>query len=433
MLTTDTTIKTLAVITELIDNASLNVSRNRYDFYADRLRVATTEPDLLAGLNRYSELLGCPVLTQKSIKDAMQASAAADAPVIYQWLRDQPKVVIAMAKLKYDDRADVVDALVKAYQPQQIQAGLLKPRRPFDINVTATVTQALAHGDDAKAGNAQLFRRCDVRGGLRLPFYSGNAIGGAMRDLLADHFLTAMGIRTDKAAPALNIWAFHLLYSGGVLADGAIPKAFERALTGAASGSMRSDGVRQLRNMIPFFSMMGGIGKTPMESYIYINDLRPQCLEWGTGDTPVNNLMTWRFIARRDDYEGRTSKAQRDNGDADTDTANTSMLANTECLAEGTVLEGGIDLSGHATEIERAALARGLQLLQDYGYLGGKKHRGYGRVNIEYQTDLTLDPAPYDDYLQTNKAAIINYLHSIEAFPDDGQPAQLGLLSYAHS
>lgn len=427
-LTPDTITKTLAVVTELIDNATLSVSRNRYDFYADRLRVATTEPNLLAGLNRYSELLGCPVLTQKSIKAAMQASAAEDAPIVYQWLRDQPKVVIGLAKLKYDDRAEVVEALVSAYQPQQITPGLLKPRRPFDINITANVTQALAHGDDGKAGNAQLFRRCDVRGGLRLPFYSGNAIGGAMRDLLADHFLTALGIRTDKADPALNIWAFHLLYSGGVLADGAIPKAFERTLTGAASGSMRSDGVRQLRNMIPFFSMMGGIGKTPMESYIYINDLRPQCLEWGTGDTPVNDLMTWRYLARRDDYEGRTSKAQSDSGDAGSDTANTSMLANTECLAEGTALDGGIDVSRHATEIEMAALARGLLLLQDYGYLGGKKHRGYGRVNIEYQTDLTLDPAPYDDYLEANKIEIIDYLHSIEAFPEDGQPSQLGLV-----
>ena len=427
-LTTDTVTKTLVVITELIDNATLRVSRNRYDFYADRLRVATTEPNLLAGFSRYSELLGCPVLTQKSTKAAMQASAADDAPVVYQWLREQPKVVIGLAKLKYDDRAEVVEALITAYQPQQITSGLLQPRRPFDINITTIVTQALAHGDDGKAGNAQLFRRCDVRGGLRLPFYSGNAIGGAMRDLLADHFLTALGIHTDKADPALNIWAFHLLYSGGVLADGAIPKAFERTLTGAASGSMRSDGVRQLRNMIPFFSMMGGIGKTPMESYIYINDLRPQCLEWGTGDTPVNDLMTWRYLARRDDYEGRTSKAQNNSGDAGSDTANTSMLANTECLAEGVVLDGGIDVSRHATDIEMAALAKGLLLLQDYGYLGGKKHRGYGRVNIEYQTDLTLDPTPYDDYLETNKGEIIDYLHTIKAFPEDGQLAQLGLI-----
>jgi hypothetical protein len=427
-LASETVIKTLSVLGELVNNATLNVSRNRYDFYADRLRVATTESNLLAAVNRYSELLGCPVLSEQATMNIMRASSAADAKAVYQWLREQPKVAIGMTKIKYDERAAVIDALVEAYEAQEVKEGIQKPRRPFDIGITALVTQALAHGDDAKAGNAQLFRRCDVRGGLRLPFYSGNAIGGAMRDLLADHYLQALGIRLDKAEPAVNIWAFHLLYSGGIMADGAIPKEFERVLTGAAAGTMRSDGVRQLRNMIPFFSMMGGIGKTPMEGYAYINDLRPQCIEWGTGDTSVNDLMSWRFIARRDDFEGRTSKAQLEAGDSQAETANTSMLANTECLAEGVVLEGGIDVSDHMTEIEMSALARGLLLLQEHGYLGGKKHRGYGRVNIEYQTSITLDPKPYDDYLQAHKEVIINYLQVIGAFPQPGQVSQWSLL-----
>lgn len=427
-LTIDTVTKTLSVLGELVNNATLNVSRNRYDFYADRLRVATTESNLLAAVNRYSELLGCPVLSEQSTMNIMRASSAADAKAVYQWLREQPKVAIGMTKIKYDERAAVIEALVEAYEAQEVKEGIQKPRRPFDIGITALVTQALAHGDDAKAGNAQLFRRCDVRGGLRLPFYSGNAIGGAMRDLLADHYLQALGIKLDKAEPAVNIWAFHLLYSGGIMADGAIPKEFERVLTGAAAGTMRSDGVRQLRNMIPFFSMMGGIGKTPMEGYAYINDLRPQCIEWGTGDTSVNDLMSWRFLARRDDFEGRTSKQQLADGDSQAETANTSMLANTECLAEGTVLDGGIDVSNHMSEIEMSALSRGLLLLQEHGYLGGKKHRGYGRVNIEYQTSITLDPKPYDDYLQVHKAEILEYLQTIGAFPQAGQVEQMGLI-----
>jgi hypothetical protein len=416
-LTTDTVTKVLSVLTELVNFATLNVSRNRYDFYADRLRVATTESSLLAAVNRYSELLGCSVLSEQAMVNIMAASSALDSKAVYQWLREQPKIAIGMARIKDDERTNAIKNLVESYEVQEIKAGLQKPRRSFDIKMTAMITQALAHGDDAKAGNAQLFRRCDVRGGLRLPFYSGNAIGGAMRDLLADHFLTELGIKIDKAEPALNIWAFHLLYSGGIMADGAIPKEFERILTGAAAGTMRSDGVRQLRNMIPFFSMMGGIGKTPMEGYAYINDLRPVCLEWGTGSESVNTMMSWRFIARRDDFEGRTSKAQKEAGDAGEETANTSMLANTECLSEGTILEGGIDVSPHITDIEMSALACGLLLLQDHGYLGGKKHRGYGRVDIEYQTPLTFNPKPYADHLQKHKTEILDYLQAIGAFP----------------
>lgn len=427
-LTSETVTKTLSVLGDLMNTATLNVSRNRYDFYADRLRVASTERNLLSAVNRFSELLGCPVLSDKSTLNIVRAASAKDANIVYQWLREQPKVAIGITNIKYDERAAVIDALIEAYEAVEVKEGIQKPRRPFDIGITALVTQALAHGDDAKAGNAQLFRRCDVLGGLRLPFYSGNAIGGAMRDLLADHYLQALGIRLDKAEPAVNIWAFHMLYSGGIMADGAIPKEFERVLTGAAAGTMRSDGVRQLRNMVPFFSMMGGIGKTPMEGYAYINDLRPQCIEWGTGDISVNDLMSWRFIARRDDFEGRTSKKQLADGDSQAETANTSMLVNTECLSEGTILEGGIDISNHMSEIEMSALARGLLLLQEHGYLGGKKHRGYGRVNIEYHTSLTLEPKSYDDYLQAHKAEILEYLQTIGAFPQAGQVEQMELI-----
>lgn len=415
-LTIETVTKTLSVLGELVNNATLNVSRNRYDFYADRLRVATTESTLLAAVNRYSELIGCPVLSEQSTSNLMQASSAADAKAVHQWLREQPKVAIGMTKIKHDERVAVIEALVEAYEAQEVKEGIQKPRRPFDINITALVTQALAHGDDTKAGNAQLFRRCDVRGGLRLPFYSGNAIGGAMRDLLADHFTQSLGF-IDRAEPIWDTWFFHLLYSGGIMMDGFIPKEFERILTGAAAGTMRSDGVRQLRNMLPFFSMLGGIGKHPIEGYVYINDLRPKCIEWGTGDESINGMMGWRFLTRRDDYEGRTSKAQKEAGDADGDTANTSMLANTECLIEGVILEGGIDVSSHITEIERAALYKGLNLLKEYGYLGGKKHRGGGLCQIEYVTEHTLDEKPYDDYLAKNKDEIIGYLKSIGAFP----------------
>lgn len=219
-LTFETTANLLSVLTEQVNTATLSVSRNRYDFYADRLRVATTEPTLLATINRYGELLGCPVLTEKATLNLMQAAGAPDAQAAHQWLREMPKIASAMCKEKYEERAVVIEALIKSYEAREVETGLQKRRRSFDIGITATVTQALAHGDDAKAGNAQLFRRCDVRGGMRLPFYSGNAIGGAMRDLLADHFLQSLGIKIDRADPALNIWAFHLLYSGGIMADG---------------------------------------------------------------------------------------------------------------------------------------------------------------------------------------------------------------------
>ena len=416
-LTSETVTKTLSVLGALLNSATLNVSRNRYDFYADKLRQAATEPDLLAAMNRLGELLGCSILPDEELKNILLASKAVDAKAIYQWIREQPRISVGFAKSKKDDLPVLIEALCASYEAREIVAGTQKARPSFDINIKATVLQALSHGDDTKAGNAELFRRCDVRGGMKLPFYSANAIGGVMRDLLADHFTQSLGFKVDRAEPVWATWFFHLLYSGGIMMDGFIPKEFERILTGASAGTVRSDGSRQLRNMLPYFSMLGGIGKHPIEGYVYINDLRPNCIEWGTGDESINGMMGWRFLARRDDYEGRTSKAQKEAGDAGEDTANTSMLASTECLIEGVVLQGGIDVSSHMTEIERAALYKGLNLLKEYGYLGGKKHRGGGLCEIEYVTEHTLDAKPYDDYLAKNKDEIIGYLKAIGAFP----------------
>lgn len=373
-------------------------------------------------MNRLGELLGCTSLSGIELENLLMAAKATDSKAVHQWLLEQPRIPCGIAKDKWEKQPMLIEAICESYEAREIVAGTQKPRPPFHVNMKATVLQALSHGDDTKAGNAELFRRRDVRGGMKLPFYSANAIGGVMRDLLADHFTQALGFRVDRAEPVWNTWFFHLLYSGGIMMDGFIPKEFERILIGAAAGTIRSDGARQLRNMLPFWSMLGGVGKHPVEGYVYINELRPNCIEWGTGTESVSDMMGWNFLARRDDFEGRTSKKQKEEGDAVEGTENTSMLATTECLIEGTVLEGGFFLSDHMTEIERAAFYRGIVLLQEYGYLGGKKHRGGGLCQIEYQSSLTIDPKPYDDYLQTHKDEIIGYLKSIGAFPKPESP-----------
>jgi hypothetical protein len=421
-LTTDTVAKTVSVIGSMMKSATVTGKGNKLDFFADRVRQATTKPDLVTTLNRFGELLGSSALQGEDLKNLLLAGKAQDAKAVYQWLRELPRLSVGIAKEKWEDQPALIEAVCDTYEAQEIAIGALKPRPKFDINMTATVLQALSHGADTKAGNATLFRRAKVRGGMELPFFSANAIGGIMRDLLADHFTIAMGFKVDRADPIWDTWFFHLLYSGGIMQDGYIPKEFERVLTGATAGTVRSDGVRQLRSMLPFFSVLGGVGKHPIEGYVFINDLRPVCIEWGNGgEKSVNSMMDWRYLTRPDDYEGRTSKAQKEAGDTiSDDTQNTSMLANTECLQEGEVLEGGFFLSSHMTEIERAALYKGLILLKEYGYLGAKGHRGYGLCAINYQTDLAIDPKPYDDYLAANKDEIIGYLKAISAFEKSG-------------
>jgi hypothetical protein len=420
-LTPETVTKTVSVIGAFIDTATIKVKRNPTDFWADRLRIAATQRSLIETLNEFGMQLRSSSLSSGELKNMLLAGKAQDAGAVQRWLGDLPRIPVTLAREQNKDELPMlIDAVCQSYEAIEIdQNNHVKPRPKFHVGIKATVLEALAHGADTKSGNATPFRRAKVFGGAELPYYSANAIGGMMRDYLADHFTESLGFKPSRSAPVWDDWFFHLLYSGGIMQDGYIPKEFERILTGAASGTIRSDGVRQLRDMLPFFSMLGGVGKHPIESYVSINDLRPNCIEWGTGDKSVFEMFDWRYLARRDDNENRTSKAQKEEGEVAEGSENTSMLANTEVLRENVVLEGGFFLSNHISDIEKAAFCKGLELIQQMPFLGGKKNRSFGLCEIEYsinKKDLTLDSKPYDDYLSANKEAIISYLKSIGAF-----------------
>jgi len=385
----------------------------KMDFFMTRLIVAASKPNLLAVYNRFLEIIDA---STGGIDPAMlQVCASEDAPVILKWIREQPRIVLSLTTQTEPVRKSVIETFNGAYT-------VFKPifkRPPFDVNIRAYVLQALSHGDDIKAGNNTLFRRGDVGGGVRLPYYSANAIGHGLREALVEHFLQAMGFRLNKNSEQFDIWFYHLLYNGGVLGEGAIPKEFGARLQGAGAGGLKSDGVRELRDMLPWFSLLGGVHKSPMEGNVYIYDLRPECLEWGNGNIPVDELFDWRFIVRMDNYEGKISKANAKK--LDRKDGNISLPVNTEVLKEGTNLEGGLNIGKHAQSVEISALAKGLELLQLSGVFGGKKHRGHGLLDIEYTGRdgnlYELDIAEYDAFLQDRKADILQYIRDIGANP----------------
>lgn len=396
---------TIEFLSAALAASDMGGSRGRLDTFADRLVKAASEPTLPAAMEH---LLRAVNASADSIHPPLAARMLSvahsdDGPRVLRWWRDQAKLVTLLAGTR--DQTLVEESLAGLELPDAEVSGVAVARGAFEISIRATCETPLAHGSDSKAGNATLFRRMQVLvdgGPITLPYYAGNAIRGQVRDLLADHFLTALGLPVSRAKPAVSMWFFYALYSGGALEENSeATKALKKQL--GDHGAIRATGIREFRQMLPALSLLGcALGNRVLPGRCQVSDLRPVCREWGTGERPVAELMSWEYLTRREDHEDHL--------------VHHGMIANTEVMRAGTVLEGGIDYDDCTTDIERAALGRGVQLLAARGMLGAENRRGLGRVRIE--VGRCPDPAPYDEFLAQQKDGILRYLESIGALAD---------------
>ncbi|ODU10096.1 MAG: hypothetical protein ABS84_04295 [Rubrivivax sp. SCN 71-131] len=403
---------TLDIIRRLRDTTGLKVNRSFGGFFADRLVQAMSRATLLDAVEHLAQSLDAQIeyIGGAKIAPFVTEASGPQAPAILHWMREHPSIVAMIASLR--DEGDYADAIASIpLQHVETDDSVVTAHPSYDIPLHLDVLTGLAHGADRKAGNATLFRRRSVITAtgkhLALPIYAGNAVRGQMRDLLTDHFLTSLGLSTDRSKPVLALWAFHAFYAGGVLEGNS---KLDKELGNA--GAVKADAIRDLRNSIPMLSLLGSaMGNRIISGRVQVGDFRPRCREWGTGDVRADELIEWVFLTRRDDYEGRQE------GDD-----HAGMIATSEVLKAGTVMDGGIDVGGHATSLERACLGRGLHLLADRGLLGADNRRGIGKVRLV--SDAIPDPTEYDTYLAANKADILAYLHRLGALCE--QPSLFG-------
>lgn len=403
----------LRYLKALLVESSISGKRNRSDFIADRIVQAATKPSLIAFAERFASLIGAAAdVYPETTRHFVAAATGPHASALLQMLRRYPRVVTQMLFVtsKAEDGAvSPFDALMAGLDVEQlapsVDTSADKHRSVkadhWDVPIVVTCLSPLAHGADTKAGNATLFRRMDVLGEaggevMQLPFYAGNALRGQMRDLLAVHLHDALG------APKLALWFFHALFAGGALVEGGI-KLLDKAL--GANGAVKVEGMRRFRDMLPALSALGGaLGSRILSGRVMVGDLRPRCIEWGAADgLPAAELFDWQYLTRRDDNAENRAE----------DEAHHGMIAMTETLKSGTVLDGGICFCGHESDLERAAIARGLLLLREHGFLGAENRRGFGQVSIEF--GAALDPTPYDEFLVRERGSILAYLDAIGA------------------
>jgi hypothetical protein len=383
--------------------AQIEGSRARLDVFTDRLIRSTGAATLCGAMEALLRAVNVSAgqMIPATVVAMVQLTSSSEAPHLLQWLRDQARLVALLAAI--DDDSVIDEALAAVALPTAATAGVAACRRPYAIKIRARCETPLSHGADTKAGNATLFRRIDVLATngahLVLPYYSGNALRGQIRDLLADHLLSALGLFVDHSKPAVALWFFYALYSGGALEERSDAVHALRKHLGA-HGAVRSEGIRRFRDLLPSLSLLGcALGNRVLPGHSQFADLRPVCTEWGTGSTPVAELLTWEFLTRREDFEDHAQHH--------------GMIVNTEVLRAGTELEGGVDLDVHVPALEQSALGCGLQLLAARGMLGAENRRGLGRVQIAV-TDAP-DPVSYETWIAKERKAILEYLQQIGA------------------
>lgn len=401
----------LDMIRAIAQASNIKSKRAFADFFTDRIVQACTESTMLAGMERLAKTVDVQVseLYQPVVARFM-ANISYGADVL-QWLRNYPTIAAMIVTLKKDDYLEAIKELI--IEPASGKEGIAPQIKAFDIPIKIECLSPFAHGGDNKAGNATLFRRqtilSDIGSILELPFYSGNAFRGTMRDILADHLLKSLGFTPRRDKPPVNLWFFHVVYAGGVLEEsgGNLKSVMEKL---GKNGAIKSGGIYEFRDTLPHLSLLGAaIGNRILSGRASFGDFRPRCVEYGTGDKLSHELFEWTFITRREDHE----EHEEHHG----------MIANTECLRTGVVMDGGIDISEHISELEKSALGMGLKLLSDMGKLGAENRRGLGSVNITVEN--MPDTSPYETYLAEKKKEIIKYLGEIDAIPS-GQLDFLG-------
>lgn len=393
--------RTINFLREVLRVSRIEGGRGKLDVFSDRLVKSSSEPTLNDALEHLMRVVDVELdaLHSPTVIDAARVGNSSDSTRVLRWLREHAKLATMLAATR--DVETVNEALAELKLPEVEESGSVAARRPYDVGVRATCETPLAHGADRKVGNATMFRRIDAVGTngahLTLPYYSGNSVRGRVRDLLADHFLSAIGSSRREVGSTLALWFFHALYCGGILEDKSdATKALGKEL--GNHGAVRADGIRRFRTYIPAISLLGcALGNRVISGRVQFADLRPVCVEWGTGTLPVAELLTWEFLTRREDDEDHAKHH--------------GMIANTEVLRAGTELEGGVDVLYGTSELEKSALGCGLKLLVERRTLGAEGRRGFGRVKLHLEN--SPDPELYETWLRERREEILEYLEGI--------------------
>lgn len=263
------------------------------------------------------------------------------------------------------------------------------------VKLTIKLESSLIHTSDESMGTTQGIRTMKyvVDGeALDIPVYSGNALRGLIRRLLMRDYITRV---FEKPVECISEKLYYLLFVGGSLQSG--------------EGGENLEQKRELRIKCPPLSLLGtAIGNSMIQGKMKVGICVPQCEElMGPGYPSVWDLREETFYVRKDDlktaYDVPAKVEKRDNA--------VQMKYETQALAAGTILDTYLDLL-IPNEIEVACMGRAIELLQEFGYIGGKAQAGHGKITLT--ASEAIDSKPYLDYIEENKEELAAWLTEVD-------------------
>lgn len=314
-----------------------------------------------------------------------------------------------------------------------------------------TALESLSHNGGQSFGITSKLRRekfVQPDGSVEeIPVISGNGLRGLLRDRGMAHLCRALGYGVDDAtgqARGLSLPAFYFLFSGG-------------ALTSEAGRGLDVDLARKMRTLIPLVGVFGGaLGNQIMPGKLKIGKMIPIVAEtkhliperFVRGDV----LSIWEYVqeemySRKDDEKNehlrqlvapqarqlleakaQAKRAKEADGKPQSDTGeHQQMRYYVETLCAGTPMYWKIVLDD-VTAIEFEAFLICLVEFSRLPYIGGKSGTGMGKVRVEFDQWIKIDPhvttgaravdvpvgTRYTDHLRANAADIRAALDDIK-------------------
>ncbi len=367
------------------------IGATRYDFYANALKSSAGARDRWQWLTRVCEKMDILSLGDEQLYDHLKKFN--DYEFLSLIRSYMPLITLLLRQMKNQQKAEnakrKAEAKGEAYQRW-------------------TPTKTFYDGFEAMEIYSDT---------VNIPVIPANSIRGIMRRLLFAEFFTIIGLDNlgnltmdehfnGKGLEGMHKFLYKLCFTGGALVSGA--GEYEDV-----------DFINEMKRHVPVIELLGtAIGTGTIQGCLMPTSGKLKCLENGFEDyNSFYNYLDIQFFTRMDSFkqEGRFEfdkepKVKKKNG------ASTQMKFDMEVIVPGTEFEGCFELLKPHSPVAEACLCRGLELLSEYGHIGGSGAKGLGSVDWKfYSSNFQEDKATeYINYLLDNQMEIQTYLINLQ-------------------